>query len=70
MVSLLKHKAKIGIVQRQRKTYEVADVFPKHRDDQGIITNVIPPSHQVPDGQKQTIGTKKVVPKLIEKYDE
>ena len=31
MISLLKEKAKIGIVQKKRKTYEVADVFPRKR---------------------------------------
>ena len=35
MVDLLKQKSKIGMAQRGRKTYEIADVFKKQRTTQG-----------------------------------
>ena len=31
MVSALKTKAKVGLTQKKRQTYEIADVFPKVR---------------------------------------
>ena len=35
MVALLKQKAKVGAAQKTRKTYEVADVFKKHKSNDG-----------------------------------
>ena len=40
MVSLLKQKAKVGVAQKERKTYDLADVFKKHRDDDGKTTYI------------------------------
>ena len=38
MVALLKQKAKVGVAQKPRKTYDVADVFKKHRGEDGKTT--------------------------------
>ena len=35
MVSLLKQKSKIGIVQKERKKYGLADVFKRRRTEDG-----------------------------------
>ena len=40
MVSLLKQKAKIGVTQKSRKTFDVADVFKKHRSNDGKTTMI------------------------------
>ena len=38
MVALLKQKAKVGVARKERKTYEVADVFKKHQGEDGKTT--------------------------------
>ena len=57
MDALLKQKAKVGVAQKQRKTYDVADVFKKHRNEEGKTT-MINQTRREPSVQRR-YGTKK-----------
>ena len=40
MVALLKQKSKIGMAQKKRRTFEIANVFKKKKEEDGTVTNI------------------------------
>ena len=70
MAALLKHKSKVGVATKPRKSYEHADVFKRFKKADGGIRNV--PQEQVgPEQLKEQQRIRKIVkPKIMDKYDE
>ena len=69
MSALLKAKSKVGIVPRERKTYEPYDILKKFRANDGSVIEIPAKLSQAQGNQKQTSDGKKIQPTLLEKYD-
>ena len=68
MSALLKQKAKVGVATKQRKSYDIADVFKRVKRPDGTVVNVAQrerSQEEIKDGK--TI--KRVIkPLILEKY--
>ena len=70
MSSLLKQKAKVGVATKERKTFDVADVFKRVKKKDGTVLN-IPQEHRPLEEFKEERKIQRVIkPKMLEKYDQ
>ena len=66
MVDLLKQKSKVGIAQKERKRYDVADVFKKAKTADGQ-TFAFNQTNNFQNTTSKTVKTvKKIVPNVLE----
>ena len=69
MSALLKQKAKVGVATKERKSYDIADVFKKVKRPDGTVVKV-PQEARSPEELKDGRTIKKIIkPKMLEKFD-
>ena len=68
MSALLKQKAKVGVASKERKTYDIADVFKRVKRPDGTVINV-PQEGRSQEEVKDGRTIKKIIkPLILEKY--
>ena len=69
MSHLLKQKSKVGVVQKERVTYDAFDFCKKRRDTDGKVTVIPPGGNKTQEDTTMTDDQKKkITPTVIEKY--
>ena len=68
MSALLKQKAKVGVATKERKSYDIADVFKRVKRPDGTVINV-PQEGRSQEEVKDDRTIKKIIkPLILEKY--
>ena len=70
MSHLLKEKAKIGIKQKERVTYEPFNFEKRSKDAEGNTVTHTKPEETKTNAAKTDDKNKKIKPKVVEKFDE
>ena len=70
MVALLKQKAKVGLVHKNRKSYEIKPIFQSNKRAKERESQIPTFSKSKEEEKLNESKAKKIQPKIVEKYDQ